>query len=177
MSSPPRYSSPLRASSPARSGSPYRNSSPLRASSPYRGSSPPRTPARNSSPLRSPSRSQAGFRSPATSKFSERRSSPTRTQLFPASSADISEVVSTFKQQIDLSRDLESAKISVSRQPDFTILDFFRLIDLTDKGYIISSDIQSLLDDLNVFYTADDVYLLVRHYSALQDSRIRFSDF
>ena len=102
-----------------------------------------------------------------------------RAKLFESSPSqyELGEIVSIFKSQINLARDLEDAKNSLARQSDFTLLDFFRLVDLADNGYVTTRDMEGLLRDLHVFAKPDDVYLLVRHYSSLQDGRIRLSDF
>lgn len=56
------------------------------------------------------------------------------------------EVAKIFKDSIFLERELESAKIELSLKPDFNLLDLFRILDPTAKGYINASD---LLENLN----------------------------
>jgi hypothetical protein len=46
------------------------------------------------------------------------------------------EVAKIFKDSIFLERELESAKIEIALKPDFNLLDMFRILDPTSKGYI-----------------------------------------
>lgn len=59
-----------------------------------------------------------------------------------------------FKDTIFLERELESAKIEVALKPDFNLLDLFRLLDPTAKGYFSQID---LLDNLSRFLQIDNV--------------------
>ncbi len=56
------------------------------------------------------------------------------------------EVAKIFKDSIFLERELESAKIELSLKPDFNLLDLFRMLDPTSKGFITAVD---LIDNLN----------------------------
>lgn len=45
------------------------------------------------------------------------------------------EVAKIFKDSIFLERELESAKIEVALKPDFNLMDLFRMLDPSQKGY------------------------------------------
>ncbi|CAG9331443.1 unnamed protein product [Blepharisma stoltei] len=169
-----------------------RNRSPLRRSpsptrshfSPAKSSYSPEKSFRSTG-LKSPRRSvenspeRNSYFTPTKSSSFYKTSSSVRKSLFesPVSEVAMREIVDTFRSQIDIARDLEQAKLTLARSADFALLDFFRAFDLDDKGYIASRDVEGLLTDLGVFYNSDEVYLLLRHYSSLQDSKIRYADF
>lgn len=90
---------------------------------------------------------------------------------------DMKHVVNTFSAQIRLDLDIERERIILAKKPEFTLIDFFRVFDIDDKNFFISSDIEGLLQCLSIPYDIDEVYLLIRHFSSYRDSSIRFSDF
>lgn len=196
----PRASSPLR-QSPLRS-SPLR-SSPLRRSgiqeSPARRSSPLRRSPLGESSYTSPVKTASGYKSPEKTSSSLRRSrnssskksdynSPQKSYLGSASKSgrlsysefsvhEEKELVFTLQEQIRLARDLEKFKVELSLKPDFNLIDAFRIFDLNDRSSITTLDIESAIQDIAPMALRDEVYLLIRHYSSLQDGQLRFSDF
>ncbi|CAG9328506.1 unnamed protein product [Blepharisma stoltei] len=87
------------------------------------------------------------------------------------------DLISLFKEQIKLSRDLERLKIELSDKLDFNLIDAFRMFDLNDKGSITVSEIENTLKELGLPILQDEVYLLSRHYSNTQDTVLQFSEF
>lgn len=166
-------SSPTR-SSPSRAG---RHSSPLR-----RSSSPGRSPSRSfqtSSPsksiyestIRSPTRSS--YYEPAATSSSNFRSSPSRSLLTPS---EESELVSIFFQQINLDRDLESARRELALAADFTLIDAFNFFDLNNLGYITQFDFEDTVRGLGVRIEKDEVSLLFKHYTS-SERRLTYTEF
>lgn len=90
---------------------------------------------------------------------------------------DESELVRTFKQQIDLARELEAAKFSLASRPDFNLVDGFRVLDEDDKGYITVLELEGVLRSLGIICIKDEPNLLVKHYSSQNDLRLRYYDF
>jgi len=89
------------------------------------------------------------------------------------------ELAKIFKDTIFLERELESAKIELTLKPDYNLLDAFRMLDTTGKGYITpTSLLESLwklhkLDDI----TQDDVFLFFRRYDSKSKGMLSFHDF
>lgn len=90
---------------------------------------------------------------------------------------DESELVRSFKQQIDLARELEAAKFSLASRPDFNLVDGFRILDEHDKGYISVLELEDVLRSLGIICIKDEPNLLVKHYSSQNDLRLRYYDF
>ncbi|CAG9334623.1 unnamed protein product [Blepharisma stoltei] len=145
---------------------------------------------RHSSPLR---RSQSPTRSPNRSIDSSRfdasiTRSPGRSQLLTSSNGfdrslrspsgipEESEIVGVFRQQIDLDRDLESARRDLALCPDFTLIDAFNLFDLNNVGYVTQLEFEDTLRSLRVYPIKDEVSLLFKHYSYVE-RRLTFTDF
>jgi Ca2+-binding EF-hand superfamily protein len=143
--------------------------------------SPTRTsPLRRSITKTSPNKSS--YSSPKKSSLrispSKNLNKSVRSKLFESVPyEDMQEIISTFVSQMSIDKDLEREKILLCQQRDFNLLDFYRAFDINDKNFILSDDIQGLLNDLRIPHHIDDVYLIIRHYSSYHDSRVRFSDF
>lgn len=180
-SSPLRASSPLRVSSPVRDSlyrtSPLRNSTlnvsnrsfnqttnSLRHSSPLRKSS----PLRQSSPSRTFSPSRTLNDSQGLSRSIRNRENPT---------IEENELVSWFQDEIKMSRDIERKKNDLALRHDFNLIDAFRIFDKHDFGYITLADFEDTFRNLGFYSTTDEVYLLIKHFSHLQNSRLSFADF
>jgi len=171
--SPNRRSTPLRSSpSPSKHSQP-RTFSPLKAASSLRRSS----PLPNSS-----------FKTPEKRKFegsslanrsSAGRSFPrsTKVSFSPLPAQEETELVNTLKQQMDMLRDLEDAKSGLVDLQDFNLIDGFRVLDVENKGFVACMELEEGLRVLGVRPLGDECYLLIRSYSKLSDSRLRFSDF
>lgn len=187
----PRQSSPLRAPLNRTQSSPLKDSS-FRVSSPLRYST-------LNAYQRSPDRSyyetadfnkSTEYRNIQRKSSPLRRSSPNNSVSFPALSSsqyqsqasrpnpmELNEVVSGFKEEIKISREIEACKNNLSLKHDFNLVDAFRMFDQHDLGMIGISDIENTLSYFSFRVNRDELYLLVKHYSRLQDNRLRFSDF
>lgn len=138
---------------------------------------PKSSPLRNSSAKSSPSKSLKNSPTKTLSRPRKKSNSNVRSKLFENVCAeDMQVIVECFNEQVAINNDLESERVELARHVDFNLLDFFRAFDLDDRGTVVSSDIESLLQDLRIPWHIDDVYLLVRHYSSYKDSILRFSD-
>ncbi|CAG9319322.1 unnamed protein product [Blepharisma stoltei] len=157
--------SPIR-DSPSRSG---RHSSPLR-----RSPSPTRSPNRS---IDASSRFDASItRSPGRSQLLASSSGFDRSSRSPSGQPEESELVSVFRQQIDLDRDLEAARRDLALCPDFTVIDAFNLFDLNNLGYVTQLEFEDTLRSLRVYPIKDEVSLLFKHYSYIE-RRLTFTDF
>lgn len=182
-SSPALRSSYLRESLPARvslkMSSPLRNSS-LRLSSPERVRSPPLRSSllRTSSPRLGHSYTYSPKKASLNSTWQPRSS--LRASLNYSTSlriADQIELVSAFREQINLARDLDAAVNELALRADFNLEDAFRMFDLEDKGYVSTAEFEETLEALGLRPYRDETSLLVKHYSRIGDSRLQFSDF
>lgn len=165
VSSPARNSSPLKASSSSlrRTPSPQRLSGSLRRSSPEKMTSSYRSPEKTTAIYESPSRSL--------------RSSGSRPPASPLPALETAELTSSLQEQVDLARQLDTAKVDLSLRSDFTLTDCFRVFDRFDRGQISSSELEEALVLVDIRPVRDEVYLLVKRYSSLGDNQLRYSDF
>lgn len=150
-----------------------RTSEPVYPSSPRR-STDRSSPLRNSSPLRrtgSPGRTSSSFIANETSM----RSSYVRAS--PLSVSEESELVNIFFQQISLERDLNTAKKDVALCSDFTLLDAFQMFDINDIGYVGEFDLEDTFVELGIRPTREELTLLFKHYSSLNNRRLTYSEF
>ena len=104
------------------------------------------------------------------------RSSSVRAKLFTLKDEVLEKAIQAFNTQILIEKEVEEAREDLAEQPDFTTVDLFRALDVDNKGFVTANDIEELLSELQVSFLPDEVYLLVRQYSSVQDSRVRFSD-
>ena len=136
-----------------RTSSPLRKSSPLRRSSPSRALSPSRSLAESQNLSKSFSRTVGG------------------------SSIEENELVSWFQDEIRLNREIERKKNDLSLRHDFNLIDAFRVFDKHDLGYVALTDFEDTFRSLGFYASPDEIYLLIKHFSHLQNSRLSFADF
>ena len=84
--------------------------------------------------------------------------------------------MNVFKKQVELDREIESGKQSLTLNHDFNLYDAFALFDKYDKGYVSTYDMEKGLSDLRVFAAGDEATLLVKHFSK-GHSRVNFNEF
>ena len=169
MKSQALYSSPIRAHTPAQDrvrhlATPARTSSPLRDSI--------RSPIRES--LGSPMRESR--MSPA--KELRNTASPVRRgREIPLRLDDEDELVRALREQINLERELENAKITLVQTPDFNVFDAFRIFDMDSRGWISLTDLKIGLNEIGVYPDHEELALFFKRYDTDHDSRLRFSEF
>ena len=86
-------------------------------------------------------------------------------------------MVRAFKEQINLEKELEDAKIRLVIQPDFNLMDAFQMLDKSAKGWITASELVDVLSELGTYAHRDNVYLFVRRWDKNSDGRLRYSEF
>lgn len=131
------------------------------------------SPLRHSSPLRrngSPGRTTSSFLQADSPSRSFVRSSP-------LTLSEESELVNIFFQQINLERDLNSAKKDLAICVDFNLLDAFQMFDINDIGYVNEFDLEDTLVELGIRPTREEINLLFKHYSYLNNRRLPYSEF
>jgi Ca2+-binding EF-hand superfamily protein len=128
--------------------------------------------ARRSSPLRkaSPLRSGSPQRSFATGAFSA-----SRTRNDP--SVEENELVAWFQDEIRIAREIERKKNELALKHDFNLVDAFRLFDKHDFGYATVADFEDSFRYLGFVAPAEELYLMIKHFSHLQSTRLGFADF
>lgn len=90
---------------------------------------------------------------------------------------DEEELVRAFKEQISLEKELEDAKVRLSTQPDFNLMDGFQCVDKYGKGAISGAELVDNLGELGMYANRDNLYLFVRRYDNDSDGRVQYSDF
>ena len=74
------------------------------------------------------------------------------------------EIINVFLSQLEINRRFERIKSELASQHDFNLLDFYRMIDLTGKGYLSPADFRGFCYDLRVLYSEDDLTLIFKHF-------------
>ena len=131
------------------------------------------SPLRHSSPLKrteSPNRSSSYLQNESSMRSSFVRASP-------LSLSEESELANIFFQQINLERDLNTAKKDVALCSDFNLLDAFQMFDVNDIGYVGEFDLEDTLVELGIRPSREEMNLLFKHYSALNNRRLTYSEF
>ena len=131
------------------------------------------SPLRHSSPLRrteSPNRSSSYLQNESSVRSSLVRASPLTV-------SEESELVNIFFQQINLERDLNTAKKDAALCSDFNLLDAFQMFDINDIGYVGEFDLEDTLVELGIRPSREEINLLYKHYSTLNNRRLTYSEF
>lgn len=174
--SPNRRASPLRQTVTLQTSSPIKRSySPLKNSH-FRQNSPEKAKVADKmylTPEKTRTQTSLHYKTNASANFP--RSSKLTYSPLPVQHQQ--ELLDTLKQQIEILRDLEAAKEELTSMPDFTLIDSFRILDIENKGFVTASDLETSLRVLGIRPLPDESYLLIRSYSKMSDSRLRFSDF
>jgi len=80
-------------------------------------------------------------------------------------------------EQVELDKELEAAKNKLALQEDFNTLDCFRCFDLTEKGYIGKLELKDALNDVDIFPTSNELYLIQKRYNKDQDGLLKYHEF
>ena len=132
---------------------------------------------RKSSPLRRPSPERPGLGESRFSSMSKSGMLNSTRSLKLQTPVEEKELVAWFQEEIKISRDVERKKNELALKHDFNLVDAFRLFDKNNLGVINLNDIEDTLGFFAFYAPRDEIYLLVKHFSNLQNSRLQFSDF
>lgn len=127
------------------------------------------SPNRKSSPLRKSATERSNFNE---SKNLSRSKTPANT-----SSMEEKELVNWFQEEIKIARDVERKKNELALKHDFNLMDAFRMFDTHDYGSIAIAEFEDTFRFLSFSAPRDELYLLIKHFSYLQNNRISFADF
>ena len=133
-----------------------------------------RSTVRNSSPLRKSSNLNNSSGSQNISSLYESRRDNSASKGY---NPDEREIVKCLQEEIKISREIEAIKNELCLKADFNLIDAFRMFDINDRGLIDIADIDNFIKDFSIPIDREEIYLFIRHYSHLQDSCLRFSDF
>ncbi len=81
------------------------------------------------------------------------------------------------QQQLQIEKQLEEQRKSLSLKNDFNLLDGFRQLDILGKGFVSKVDFQNVIYDLGINSTRDEVDLLFKSYDRDNDGMLKYSDF
>jgi len=87
------------------------------------------------------------------------------------------ELVKGLYDIIQEERDLESAKQSLAKRPDFNFYDAFRILDPTNRGYITLADLRDGLASIGIYPSTSDMELYIKRYDKFNERKLRFADF
>eukprot|EP00826_Nyctotherus_ovalis_P050524 TRINITY_DN6196_c0_g3_i1.p1 TRINITY_DN6196_c0_g3~~TRINITY_DN6196_c0_g3_i1.p1 ORF type:complete len:338 (+),score=37.70 TRINITY_DN6196_c0_g3_i1:405-1418(+) len=112
-----------------------------------------------------------------TDAFSKSPGSTTTTSTLPAKPSLDPLLVYLFKVQLEIAQELEEAKMQLLARKDFDIVETFQLFDLHKLGNITLYEIAKKLKKLEVEYSHDSIYLLMRRYDADTDGTLNIFEF
>lgn len=81
------------------------------------------------------------------------------------------------REQVELDKELESIKNKLALQEDFNLFDAFRCFDLTEKGYVTKFELKDTVNDIDVFPSTDELYLIFNKYNKDQDGLLKYAEF
>ena len=87
------------------------------------------------------------------------------------------DIVSFFREEILLDRQVERARQQVALQTDFNTYDAFKIFDIRGAGYLDELDFKQGLNEISVYASIEDVKLFFKRYDSNKDGRIRYSEF
>jgi Ca2+-binding EF-hand superfamily protein len=80
-------------------------------------------------------------------------------------------------EQLKLEKEIEDAKVSLSAQPDFNLLDAFQMLDITAKGWLTVPELYDALQELGHHTHKQLVFMFIRHFDRDSDGKLLYSDF
>ena len=87
------------------------------------------------------------------------------------------EIIPVFQDYIKSMRQLEAVKNTLALRHDFNLNLAFSMFDQYNVGIISVNDLQSTLSSRSFQASTEDLLLLAKQSSHIQDNRLRFSDF
>ena len=162
----PAYTTPIKGHSPQKHRFGYSGMADTTLSTNYA------TPAKVAAAVASPHRGYAY--SPERTRLVDLKHSCLDSPMKPLEEEKFVQMV---KDQISIESELEKVKKDLSLCSDFNLIDAFRLIDPSAKGYVTTLDMQDNLKSLGLNPSYDEVSLFFRRYDLDNDGRLRYSDF
>jgi Ca2+-binding EF-hand superfamily protein len=95
----------------------------------------------------------------------------------PSPNSDLQDFIPVLQDHIKQSRQIESLKNTLALRHDFNLNEIFKKFDKYDVGILSLSDLDSTLKSFSFTADAEDLQLLMKNVSHLQDNRWRSSDF
>lgn len=86
-------------------------------------------------------------------------------------------LVRALKTQIELDREVEDLKKSLSLKIDFNLLDAFRVFDYKGSGYTSKYELESAFNTIGVYPTKEELHLFFKRYDRDTDGLLKYSEF
>jgi Ca2+-binding EF-hand superfamily protein len=80
-------------------------------------------------------------------------------------------------EQVDHDKELEQAKNKLALQEDFNLFDAFRCFDLTEKGYITRLEFKQGMNDIDIFPSTNEMYLIMKKHNKDDDGLLKYAEF
>jgi len=141
------------------------SASPSRLTQSFVASSPRRNLA--TSGYQTPTRSRVA--SPSRGRSPSRLVEPTS----PMKGFEEDHLAQALREQVELDKELENARNKLALQEDFNLFDAFRCFDLTEKGYVTKYELKDGLNDIDIFPTSNELYLIQNKYNKDNDGLIK----
>ena len=90
---------------------------------------------------------------------------------------EVSDFIQVLIDHIKMNRQIEAVKNNLALRRDFEVNQVFKGFDKYDLGIITCQDFENEVKCLGVQIRTEDVALLFRNVSRMQDNRVRFADF
>lgn len=79
--------------------------------------------------------------------------------------------------QLELERNIEKSKVSLSLKTDFNLIDAFRLFDPCGTGIASVEDIQKGLEEMGMSASDKELRLFMKRFDKDMDGQLRYSEF
>jgi len=124
---------------------------------------------------------EASYSTPTRTKnvaSPSRTKSPSRLEpTSPMKGNEEEQLAKGLREQIENDQELENARNKLALQDDFNLFDAFRLFDLTEKGFVTRLELREGLNDLDVFPSTNEMYLIMKKYNKDEDGLLKYSEF
>ena len=103
-----------------------------------------------------------------------RTASPTKLEpTSPMKGNEEEQLAKALREQVEIDQELEQVRNKLALQDDFNLFDAFRLFDLTEKGFITRLELREGLNDLDVFPSTNEMYLIMKRYNKDEDGLLK----
>jgi Ca2+-binding EF-hand superfamily protein len=89
----------------------------------------------------------------------------------------IDELIAVFKEQIRIEKSLEDHKVNLSLQPDFNLLDVYRIFNTKGKEYITFIEFIKGLKEIGLHKPEHDIKLMYSYYARNPYKKLTYANF
>ncbi|KRX08920.1 hypothetical protein PPERSA_09024 [Pseudocohnilembus persalinus] len=90
---------------------------------------------------------------------------------------EVAELARCLKLFISLDKEVENYKENLVCRQDFNLVDAFRLFDVDGKGICSPQDFMHVFNEIGIFPSKYELYLMLKKYDLNQDGKISYNEF